>query len=103
MLIKKGYTEGDIVTFKLVNGDEIVAKIKEETDTSFSLDRPCTVIPSPQGIGLMQTLFTANPDASISISKQHIIMHSPVIDKMESHYIQTTTGIQPITKGGIVV
>lgn len=103
MLISKSkYDKGDIVAFKLVNGDEIVAEIEGETDTHFELDRPTTVIPSQQGIGLVQSLFTADPKSGISISKQHILMHSPVIEQMRSHYIQTTTGIQPVTKGGII-
>ena len=102
MLISKKYDEGDIIAFKIVNGDEIVAKIVSEDADKFTVDKPCTVIPSPQGIGLMQALITSDQKHSISISKQHIIMHSPVVDQMQSHYIQTTTGIQPITKGGII-
>jgi ureidoglycolate hydrolase len=61
------------------------------------------VIPSQQGIGLVQSLFTADQKNNISISKTHVIMHSKVIDQMEKHYIQTTTGIQPVTKGSIVI
>jgi hypothetical protein len=103
MLISKSkYDQGDIIAFKLVNGDEIVARIEAESDTHFDLDRPTTVIPSAQGIGLVQSLFTADSKAGISISKQHVLMHSPVIEQMKNHYIQTTTGIQPVTKGGII-
>jgi len=103
MLINKKYDSGDIIAFKVVNGDEIVAKIVEETATEFVVDKPCTVIPSAQGIGLVQSLFTSDQKHSISISKSHVIMHSTVIDQMEKHYIQTTTGIQPVTKGSIVI
>ena len=31
MLINRGYTSGDVVCFKISNGDEIVAKLVEET------------------------------------------------------------------------
>ena len=102
MLIQKGYAEGDIVCFKVVNGDEIVAKIIEETPETYTLSKPCTVVPSPQGLGLMQSLFSADINTNITLNKMHIIMHSPVVDKLESHYIQTTTGIQPVSKGGII-
>jgi hypothetical protein len=103
MLFNKKYDSGDIVAFKVVNGDEIVAKIVDDNATEFVVDKPCTVIPSQQGIGLVQSLFTADQKNSISISKTHVIMHSKVIDQMEKHYIQTTTGIQPVTKGSIVI
>lgn len=103
MLLNKKYDSGDIVAFKVVNGDEIVAKIVDDAATEFVVDKPCTVIPSQQGIGLVQSLFTADQKNNISISKTHVIMHSKVIDQMEKHYIQTTTGIQPVTKGSIVI
>jgi hypothetical protein len=103
MLINKKYDSGDIIAFKTVNGDEIVAKIVEDNPTEFIVDKPCTVIPSQQGIGLVQSLFTADQRHSISISKTHVIMHSKVIDQMQNHYLQTTTGIQPVTKGSIVI
>jgi hypothetical protein len=102
MLQSKKYDTGSIVCFKIVNGDEIVAKIVEETGESYTLSRPCTVVPSPQGLGLMQSLFSADINTNITLNKMHIIMHSPVVDKLEQHYIQTTTGIQPVSKGGII-
>lgn len=102
MLIQKGYAEGDIVCFKLANGDETVAKIVEETPDAYVLSKPCTVIPSPQGIGLMQALISADINTNITLSKSHVMMHSPVVDQIVNHYIQTTTGIQPVTKGGII-
>ena len=102
MLQSKKYDTGSIVCFKIVNGDEIMAKIVEETGESYTLSRPCTVVPSPQGLGLMQSLFSADINTNITLNKMHIIMHSPVVDKLEQHYIQTTTGIQPVSKGGII-
>jgi len=102
MLIQKGYDAGSIVCFKLINGDETIAKLVEETAEAFVLSKPCTVVPSAQGLGLMQSLFSADINTNITLSKAHVIMHSPVVDKIENHYIQTTTGIQPVTKGGII-
>lgn len=101
MLINKGYSAGDIVCFKVV-GEEIVAKIVEETPDSFVLSKPCTVVPSQQGLGLMQSLISGNINSNITLNKSHVIMHSPVITDIENHYIRTTTGIQPATKGGII-
>jgi len=101
MLISKGYSAGDIVCFKITNGDEIVAKIVEATDTGFVINRPCTVIPSQQGLGLMQSLISADINNNVTLKLEHVIMHSPVITDIENHYIRTTTGIQP-AKSGII-
>jgi len=102
MLVSKKYAEGDIVSFKLVNGDEIVARIGSEDNDGYQIEKPCTVIPSPQGMGLVQSLFTADADAKILLSKIHIIMSAPSIDAMQKHYIKTTTGIEPVTRGSII-
>ena len=101
MLIQKGYQAGDVVCFKLV-GEEVVAKIVEETADSYVLSKPCTVVPSQQGIGLMQSLISADINTNITLNKSHVVMHSTVITDIENHYIRTTTGIQPVTKGGII-
>jgi hypothetical protein len=95
------FDKGDIVAMKLVNGDEVVAEIIADEMMSYTVSRPCTVIPSPKGIALMQSLMTSDAK-TLTISKQHVMMISKVIDEMTNHYIQTTTGIQPVTRGGII-
>jgi hypothetical protein len=102
MLINKGYSAGDVVCFKVVTGDEIVAKIVETLGEGFVINRPCTVIPSQQGLGLMQSLISADINNNVTLKSEHIIMHGAVIKDIENHYIRTTTGIQPATNGGII-
>lgn len=102
MLVTNKYDPDQVVSFKLVNGDEVVAKVVEETDAGYVVSKPCTVMPSSQGIGLIQSLFTSDLNKSIVLDKKHVMMHSPTIKEMENHYIQTTTGIQPVTNGGII-
>jgi hypothetical protein len=103
MLTNKGYAAGEIACFKLVNGDEIVAKVVESHLTGWTVSRPCTVIPSPQGIGLMQSLFSGDINKDIELKKEHVMLHAPVIKQLEDHYLQTITGIQTVSKGPIVV
>lgn len=102
MLIKKSYEKNDIVGFKMVNGDEIVARILNADSDTWTVSRPCTIIPGPQGIGLMQSLISADINTEVTIGKQHVMLHAPVIKQMEDHYIQTTTGIQTVSKNAII-
>lgn len=103
MLNSKKYEKDTIVSFKVVNGDEIIAKIVEENDQGFVLSKPCTVMPSQQGIGLIQSLFTGDlENSSVLLSRSHIIIHAPAIKDIEAHYLKTTTGIEPVSAGGIV-
>ena len=102
MLTTNGYNKDTIVSFKLVNGDEVVAKIIEDTATHYVVSKPCTVVPSQKGLGLIQSLFTSDLNKSISIDKSHVMLHSATVKEVEDHYIQTTTGIQPASAGGII-
>jgi hypothetical protein len=102
MLVSKKYDANAIVCFKIVNGDEIVGKLVEETEEGYVVNRPTTVVPSQQGFGLLQSLITGDINTNVTLKKSHVIMHAPVIKDMESHYIQTTTGIAPATKSGII-
>ena len=90
------------MTFKIVNGDEIVAKIVEESDDAFTVIKPCTVMPSQQGLGLLQSLFTSDLNKSIRLEKRHVMMHAPTVKDVQNHYIKTTTGIEPVGAGGII-
>ena len=102
MLVNKKYERDDIVSFKIVNGDEIVAKIVEETDTGYVVSKPCTIMPSQQGLGLMQSLFTGDLNKPITLDKKHVMLSAPTINDVENHYIKTTTGIEPVSSGGII-
>ena len=102
MLVTNKYDKDDIVTFKIVNGDEIVAKIVEEQDNAFIIVKPTTVMPSQQGIGLMQSLFTSDLSKNITLDKKHVMMHSPTVKDVQNHYIKTTTGIEPVSNSGII-
>jgi hypothetical protein len=103
MLINKGYEVGSIVTFKLSNGDEVVGKLIEETDENYVINKPVAVVLTNQGINMVPALFTGDSEKNVPISKKHVMMHSVSLDKAEAHYIQTTTGIQPATKGSVIV
>lgn len=103
MLLSKsdGYPAGEIVCFKLVNGDEIVAKVVECVTGGWKINKPCTVVPSQQGLGLIQTLFSADINKSVELKFEHVMMHSPTLKALEDHYITTTTGIA-VGKGPII-
>ena len=104
MLIQKNsVNKDDILCFKLVNGDEVVAKLVDLKEDKFIVSKPCTVMPSPKGIGLMQSLFCGELNIDIELRKDHILMYAPVVKEMESHYLSTVTGITTVSKGSIVV
>jgi hypothetical protein len=101
MLFDTSYKSNEIVCFKLVNGDEIVAKIVEQTATGWKINKPCTVVPSHQGLGLVQALFSADINKNVELKSEHVMMHSVTLKALEDHYITTTTGIA-VGNGSII-
>ena len=94
LIVKKDYDIGDVIGLKLVNGDEIVAKLAEITNELYVLERPCCVVGGAKGIGLIQAMFSLDPEKSIKVQTGHVMMSCLAIQQMRDHYIQVTTGIQ---------
>jgi len=102
MLLKHDYTEGNIVSFKLVNGDEILARVLNSNNDSWTITKPLTVVPSEKGLGLVQSMLTMSLDDSVELQRSAVAMHTLTVAELGDHYILTTTGIQPVTRGSII-
>ena len=90
MLIEKSkYQVGDVISLKLISGDEIIGKLAVATDTGYELNRPCVVITTPDGIGVLQAMFGLDPDRdNLHYRDQHIIASCPSHDKLREHYVK---------------
>ena len=58
-----------------------------------TLSDPVSVAPGPQGIGLMPSLFTANPEGEVRINTHSIAICAETDESVKTKYIQATTGI----------
>ena len=94
MLIDKGVTAGEVITLKLTSGEEIVAKLAEETATHYKLNRPMVIGMGPSGPGLMPYLFTVNPDKEVKLLKTTVTVAEATDKTFADQFIQQTTGIK---------
>jgi hypothetical protein len=94
MLIDTSIKLNDIVTLKMVGGDEVVGKlIDERTDTYVELAKPLVVMMAQQGFGLAPYILTAGPDASAKLDRSHVIAIAKTYDAVAKQYIKQTTGL----------
>lgn len=92
MLINKGFSSGDIVTLKLTNGDELIARFEEETDATVKISRPLAVTIGPQGLGMMPWVFLGESEY-YTLKKDHVFTLVTSKEDAASQYMQGTTGI----------
>jgi len=92
-----------VYTLKIANGDELVARITAEDDTTYTVIKPLTVIPGREGINMMNSLFTANPDKNVTINKQQVSIIAPSCDEVCDSYLEATTGIKPVRGSKILM
>lgn len=94
MLISTPISLNDIVTVKMVGGDEVLGKLTDErTDSYVELSKPLMVMMAQQGFGLVPYVLTAGPDASIQLDRKHVISIVKTFDQVAKQYIKQTTGI----------
>ena len=87
-----------IYTIKIANGDEIVTKVVDiDTEGNYIISKPLTVVPGPQGIQMIMSLFTANPDKNYQLNKSQCSMIALARDEVRDSYIESTTGIKPVS------
>lgn len=96
MLISKGVSKGEVITLKLTSGEEIVAKLSEETDTHYKLSRPMVIGQGPQGPGLMPYLFTVDPDRVIGLQKSTVTVAEGTDEMFAKQFLESTSGIKLI-------
>jgi len=87
------FETGKIYTFKLNSGEELIAKVQGETTNSITVVNPVSIAPSPQGMGLVPSMFTSDPDQFVTINTNSIAMYSETESSVQTKYIQATTGI----------
>jgi hypothetical protein len=93
MLIDKGVCEGEVITFKLTSGEELVAKLVEDGAAYYKLSRPMVIGMGQQGPGLMPYLFTVHPDKDVKLNKNVVAMAEATDKQFADQFLQSTTGI----------
>lgn len=102
LVTTKKYDNDSIVSFKIMNGDEIVARLLSDDDDSFTIETPLAIVPAERGVALVPALFSVEPGQGIRLDKKHVMLHGKTVDQLADHYREKTTGIQTIRKPGII-
>lgn len=83
-----------VYTFKMNSGEEMVAKVKQSGGNWITLEEPVSIAPGPQGMGLVPSLFTADPKEEIKLNTNSVSLVSKTDDSVKMKYLEATTGIK---------
>jgi hypothetical protein len=94
MLIDRGVVAGEVVTLKLMSGEEAIAKYVEETAKGHKLSKPMVLSMGPQGIGMIPFAMTVDMEKDITVNASAVISIEATEKQFADAYIQNTTGIR---------
>jgi len=88
----------EIYTFKLVSGEELIARLVEIGTDFYELESPIGVVLSPQGLQMVPSLFSSVQEKNVLLNKNACAMISEPREDVNHGWIQATTGITPVTR-----
>lgn len=92
MLLEKPMASGDVVSLKLVNGDEIIARLESDDDKGITITKPLAITAGPQGLGMIPWVFLGNKE-TFTLKREHVFVVVPSKKEAADQYMQGTTGI----------
>lgn len=93
MLLDKPIQKNDIITLKLLTGEEVIAQFQEEDDSTMKVSKASIVAANPQGgLGLVPWMMSSMPD-KIVINKDTVVTYSQTAEAIADKFIEATTNI----------
>lgn len=94
------FKNGEVVTMKMVSGEEVIAKIVSEK-TNFPNElfvrHPHVISTNGEAFALMPYIITADEDEEVEMNAGNISGLTKPLEAISSVYIEKTSGIQLIT------
>lgn len=91
-------TANEVYTFKLTSGEELIGKVLGQEGDYVYISEPLSVAPGPQGMGLIQSVFTSEEGAKVTLNIKNVTMFTETADAIKQKYIETTTGLSVPSK-----
>ena len=97
------FKEGNLVTLKLVSGEEVIAKFKTLTSDYISIAKALVLMQGPQGLAFGTFFSTAEQKEPINICKNKITSIANINDKIRTEYERIFSTIKAPDKPKIIV
>lgn len=85
--------ENDIVTLKLVSGEEIIGKLEFKDANTIKLSKPVQIVASQKGMGFAPICISIDDASTFSFLCDHVLFSALTRKELVDAYIQATTGL----------
>jgi hypothetical protein len=99
MLLQKPIEPNDVVTIKLITGEELIARMTSNVNGKITITKPMAVSLGQDragNIGIQMVpyfVLTGNPDAKLVLDDRNIIVMTLTNEQAKNSYIQSSSGI----------
>jgi hypothetical protein len=90
--VSKNFASGDVVSIKLINGDEIIARFDKEDAETITINRPLALTMNGQGLGMIPWVFLGK-EAEVTLAKANTFFIVGSKEEASKQYLEGTTGI----------
>ena len=95
MLLNKTPNPTEVLSFKLISGEEIISRVQEDNNDHYLLNKPLCLIPGPNGgLGLAPAMFSTEPKEFVRLNKSAVALLAKTVDEISSQYLTQTTGLK---------
>jgi len=97
------YKNGNLITLKLVSGEEVIAKLKDLTSDYVSIDKALVLMNGPKGLAFGTFFATAEQNEPINIFRNKITSIANVNDKIKTEYERIFSTVKVPDKPKIII
>ena len=89
----------DVKVLKLITGEEVIARVTEESSNLLTLEKPMTLQMIPPNTSTGQVGFAIVPwikaakNDKVTISIEHVLVTDEASNQTEKNYLQVITGL----------
>ena len=102
MLKENSYKEHDIIVFRLIGGDEVIARYVSENEDTMTVKKPLVLGMTQNGLGMQQYVIMGNMENPFHINKSAVITSQIANKAAQDNYIQGTSSIAQPPKSKII-
>ena len=97
LITKSKFKKDDIISIKLMTGEEVVGKYISEDQNTIDLDKPCRLMQFNDGYGFVPLMVTTDPDKSHSVYKSAAIVITETFSEIKDQYFARLKNIPQAT------